>query len=182
MRYDRASIALHWLIGLAVLAQIALGVWMLGLPKAPAGLRAGWFNLHKSLGLTIAALVVIRLLWRLRHRPPALPEGLPAPQRAVAAATQGALYACLLVLPLSGYLGSSFSGYPIRYFGFALPGWGWDWPAAKALLSAVHLGATWLLAALLLLHVSGALWHLARRDGVFARMSFRRGPARAVPP
>jgi YVTN family beta-propeller protein len=169
-RYDRTSMALHWLIGLTVLAQITLGVWMLELPKAPAGLRAGWFNVHKSAGLAIAGLVAFRLLWRLRHRPPPLPAALPRLQRGAAAATQAGLYAGLLALPLTGYLGSSFSGYPIRAFGLTLPSAGWDWPAGKALMSALHAGAAWLLAALLFLHVGAALWHLARRDGLFARM------------
>src|SRR5690348_10813477 len=138
-RYDRTSMALHWLIGAAVLAQLALGAWMLGLPKAPPGLRAGWFNVHKSLGLAIAAFVAIRLLWSLRRRAPALPATLPSLQRVAAAATRAGLYACLLLMPISGYLGSSFSGYPIRAFGVALPGWGWSWPAAKALMSTLHL-------------------------------------------
>jgi cytochrome b561 len=76
----------------------------------------------------------------------------------------------MLVMPLSGYLGSTFSKYPIKYFGAALPHWGWDWPAAKALISAIHLTTAWLLAALIAAHVAAALWHLARRDGLFSRM------------
>jgi len=155
---------------LAILGQFALGWWMIDVPKDPPGVRAWWFNLHKSIGITLAALVVLRLLWRLGHPGPSLPGTLPRMQRIAAAGTHWALYACMLVMPLSGYLGSSFSGYPIKYFGSALPHWGWEWPAAKAFLSGVHLAAAWLLAALIALHVVAALWHALRRDGLSSRM------------
>jgi len=170
MRYDRTAILLHWVVGLAVLCQFALGWWMLDVPKDPPGVRAGWFNLHKSIGITIAAFVVLRLLWRMHRPPPVLPASLPQLQRAAAAATHWGLYACMLVLPLSGYLGSSFTKYPIKLYGVVLPHWGWEWPAAKSLMSSIHLGAAWCLAALLALHVGAALWHALRRDGLFTRM------------
>jgi cytochrome b561 len=166
--YDRTSVVLHWFVGLAILGQFALGWWMLDVPKDPPGVRAWWFNLHKSIGITLAAFVVLRLLWRATHRGPALP--LPRAQRLAAAYTHAALYACMLLMPLSGYLGSSFSKYPIKFFGSALPHWGWDWPAAKALMSTVHLSTAWILTALLAAHVAAAFWHLARRDGLFSRM------------
>jgi cytochrome b561 len=171
MRYDRMSIALHWLVGLAILLQFALGWWMVDIPKDPPGVRAGWFNLHKSIGLTVAAFVVFRLLWRASHPGPALPGTLPQLQRLTARGTHWLLYACMLVMPLSGYLGSSFTRYPVKYFGSTLPHWGWEWPAGKTAMSAIHLGAAWTLAALLALHLAGALWHLLRRDGLFSRMA-----------
>jgi len=169
-RYDRFAILLHWLVGMAVFAQFALGWWMIELPKGGDGARAWWFNVHKSVGITLAAFVVLRLLWRATHAAPPLPGALARWQRMAASASHIGLYACMLVLPLSGYLGSSFSGYPIKYFGAALPHWGWDWPAAKALMSAIHLTAAWVLCALIGVHLAGALWHLARRDRLFFRM------------
>jgi len=169
MRYDAVAVTLHWAMALLVLAQIALGWWMLALPDA-GGVQRDWFNLHKSLGLTLGALALARLAWRARHPVPPLPAALPAWQRLGARLTHGGLYVCLLGLPLSGYLGSSFSGYPVRYFGWTLPAWGWKWPAAKTLLGDAHLALTWILVALVAAHVAGALAHLARRDGVFRRM------------
>src|SRR5215217_9665047 len=83
-RYTRIAIFLHWLIAIAVFAQIGLGLWMIGIPKSPPGIRAYWFNVHKSIGLTIAVLVLLRLAWRLAHRPPALPGTLAAWQRTAA--------------------------------------------------------------------------------------------------
>jgi len=164
------SRALHWLVAVLVFGQIALGWWMLSIPKSPPGLRADWFNLHKSIGLTVAALMIARLAWRLRHRPAPL-QGMPAWQRQAAGANHALLYVLLILQPAWGYLGSSFTRYPIRYFGVTLPKWGWDSPALKDLFSAAHLGTAWLLAALIALHVAAALKHkLIDRDGVFERM------------
>ena len=170
-RYDRVAITLHWVVAVLVLCQISLGWWMSELPKAPAGLRAGWFNLHKSIGLTIGLLVLFRLAWRIGHRPPPLPESMPRWQVRAARASHVLLYAALIVQPLVGYLGSSFTKYPIRYFGFTLPHWGWDAPALKELCSAVHFSLACLITALVALHIAAALKHLlVNRDGVFQRM------------
>ncbi|HEY5861915.1 MAG TPA: cytochrome b/b6 domain-containing protein, partial [Casimicrobiaceae bacterium] len=72
-RYTRTAIALHWIIALAVIAQFTWGWVMLTIPKQPPGLRADAFNLHKSVGLTILALMILRALWRWRHPAPPLP-------------------------------------------------------------------------------------------------------------
>jgi cytochrome b561 len=170
-RYTRTAIVLHWLIAAAVFAQISLGLWMIGIPKSPPGVRAYWFNVHKSIGITIALLVIARLLWRFAHKPPPLPDTLPAWQRIAAKFNHYGLYACLIVQPLSGYLGSSFTKYPIKYFGYTLPHWGWEAPALKELMSQVHFATACIFIALIVLHVSAALKHrYLDRDGVFERM------------
>jgi cytochrome b561 len=163
--------ALHWLVAALVFGQLALGWWMIGLPDLPRGVQAPWYNLHKSIGLTIGMLMLARLWWRARHAAPSLPASLPRWQARAARANHAALYACLLLMPLSGYLGSVFSGYPIRYFGTALPQWGWASPPLKAFFSGVHFATVCLLVALIALHLAAALKHLlVTRDGVFARM------------
>lgn len=178
-RYHPFAIALHWVIALLVFAQIALGWWMQEIPKSPPGLRAGWFNLHKSIGLTIGMLMLLRLGWRLRHPPPPLPASMPRWQAGAARASHFLLYACLIVQPLWGYLGSSFTPYPIKVFGVTLPHWGWDSPALKDLFSALHLGTAYLLMTVLTLHVAAALKHLlVDRDQIFGRM----WPRGAAPP
>jgi cytochrome b561 len=168
-RYSRATVALHWLLAAALFAQLALGWWMLDLPKSPPGLRAGWFNVHKSIGLSIGAVVLLRVVWRAMHpvRQDAL---LPRWQRNAARVAHGLLYMCMLVIPLSGYLGSTFTRYPVLYFGLRLPDWNRDWPAAKQLMSSIHYAAVWLFMALLALHIAAALWHWIQRDGVMGRM------------
>ena len=69
-RYSRTAIALHWLVAALVVAELAWGPWMQTIPKQPVGPRVDAFNAHKSLGILILALVLVRLGWRLAHRPP----------------------------------------------------------------------------------------------------------------
>lgn len=170
-RYDRTAIALHWIVAALALAQIALGWWMIEIPKDPPGLRAPWFNLHKSIGMTIGLLMLARLAWRLRHPAPPLPASMPRWQVLAAHTNHWLLYACLIVQPIIGYLGSSFTKYPIKYFGYTLPRWGWDAPALKDLCSTAHFWLACTITALVALHVGAALKHLLLdRDGVFQRM------------
>ena len=169
--YTRIAVTLHWLIAAAVLAQIALGWWMIEIPKSPPGVRAGWFNIHKSIGITIGLLVLVRIGWRLTHTPPPLPSTLPAWQRIAAKTSHVMLYLCMIVMPLSGYLGSSFTKFPIIYWGMRLPHWGWDAPALKTLCSQVHVVTVIIFMTLIAIHTAAALKHLlVNRDGVFQRM------------
>ena len=168
-RYTSFAIALHWVLAAALFAQFTLGWWMLDLPKSPPGLRAGWFNVHKSIGVTIALLVAVRLAWRLQHPAPEVDMG-PAWRRAAARIMHTLLYGCMLAMPVSGLLGSSFTRYPIRLFGIALPTPHADWPAGKQLMSNLHYATACLFAALVVIHIAAALWHWWRRDDVSARI------------
>jgi cytochrome b561 len=175
-RYTRTAIVLHWLIALLVIGEFAWGWWMQQIPKQPPGPRVDAFNLHKSVGLVILALMVVRVLWWFGHRPPPFPP-MPSWQAGVARATHFALYGLLLLQPLSGYLGSELSGYPVKFFGVVLPGWAGKNVPLKELLSVVHLATSWLIAATVALHVAGALKHaLVDRDGLMARMGMGRRP------
>jgi cytochrome b561 len=169
-RYTRTAIALHWLIAILVIVQFAWGWWMQGIPKQPVGPRVDAFNLHKSIGMTIFALMIVRILWRVGHAPPPL-RGLPTWQASVARATHVLLYAALVIQPLAGYLGSEFSGFPVKFFGLTLPSWAGKNGAIKDLMSAVHLATSWVIAATVVLHVGAALKHaLIDRDDLLARM------------
>ena len=184
-RYTRTAIALHWLIAALVLVELAHGWWMQEIPKQPPGLRADAFNLHKSAGLVVLALMLIRLGWRIAHRPPALPPMLKW-QAFLAKANHVLLYTMVIAMPLSGYLGSVFSGYPIKWFGVTLPAWGWADPTIKDWMSVVHLTTSWILLVSLCLHITGTIKHTLAGDRVMARMGFggktadTRAPATAV--
>lgn len=174
-RYTHTAIALHWLIAVAVIGQFAWGWYMQSIPKQPVGMRADAFNLHKSIGMTIFMLMAVRLAWRVRHPPPALPS-MPRWQARAAGVTHVLLYVALFVQPLAGYFGSEWSGYPVRFFGVALPAWAGKDVALKDLMSTIHLANSWVLAALVALHVAGAAKHaLLDRDRLLARMGIGRG-------
>jgi len=177
-RYTATASALHWLIALLVLVMIGLGWWMQQIPKIPVGPRVNAYNLHKSIGMAILLLMVGRVLWRGTHRPPSLPP-MPRWQARAARGVHLVLYLCLFVQPLTGYLGSVYSGYPIRFFGFTLPAWGSPDAALKDQMSLIHEACSWVLVAALLLHLAGSLKHaLIDRDGSFRRIWPWSPPAR----
>src|SRR5271165_3575350 len=169
-RYTTTASLLHWLIAVLVLGMIALGWWMQEIPKVPAGPRVNAYNLHKSIGLAVLLLMLGRVLWRTTHPPPVLPA-MPRWQAQLARGVHLLLYVCLLVQPLTGYLGSATSGYPVKFFGVTLPAWAGADTAVKEAMSQIHLGNSWVLVVALLLHLAGTLKHaLIDRDGSFRRI------------
>lgn len=169
-RYTRVAVALHWLVALLVVAQVTWGFWMQQIPKQPPGVRADAFNLHKSVGMLIFALMVVRLGWRLGHPPPPLPA-LPAWRRVGARVSHALLYVLLIAQPLVGYLGSVWSGYPVRFFGMLVPAWGSKDTALKNLMSECHYVIACALIAVIVVHIAAALLHAVARDGIIRRMT-----------
>mgnify|MGYP006289459081 FL=1 len=172
-RYTHVAVILHWIIALGVLGQIAFGWWMIDIPKSPPGVRAYWFNIHKSIGITLGVLMIVRVVWGLMHRAPPLPDHIPAWQRLAAKASHLALYVCMIIMPLSGYLGSSFTKYPIKYWGMTLPNWGWESPVLKDICSDVHQITVIVFMVLIAIHIAAAVKHMTARDGVTQRMWFK---------
>jgi len=170
-RYSRVSILLHWVIGLALLGQIAFGFLLDDIAERGTPARAGVVNLHKSFGLVLAALIVVRLAWRIRHRPPGWPNAMPAWQRRAAELGHRALYGCMLGMPLSGYIASNFSRHGIRFFGIALRPWGPDLPQVYAVFNGLHVALAFVFCVLIAGHLAAALKHaLVDHDAVFQRM------------
>jgi cytochrome b561 len=170
-RYTRTAIVLHWLVALLIVAMVIVGYYMTDLPRNTP--ERGWFfNLHKSFGLVAATLILFRLAWRFRHTPPPDAPVLTRRQRTAARANHVLLYVCLLLMPASGYLGSSFGKFGVKFFGIALPHWGWEDKKLQDLYVGVHHFIAPILIALVAIHVGAALYHLHRRDGVFSRMWF----------
>jgi len=170
-RYDRVAAALHWLIGIALLGQITFGFLLDDIAPRGTVSRGPVINLHKSFGIVLAVLIVLRLAWRLAHRPPPLPRSMPEWQRIAARWSHRALYACMIVMPVSGYVGSNFSKRGVKFFGIDLPPWGPDIKIVYDALNQVHIVTAWIFTALIVLHVLAALRHATiARDGVFARM------------
>lgn len=183
-RYTTVAIALHWAIAVSIVGLIASGVWMVDAIKRPETRAIAFetYQIHKSFGLTVLVLSLLRLLWRLTHRAPPLPEGLSAVERFGAKATHLLFYVLMLGMPLAGWamVSASKFGLPTIVFGL------FEWPhiawisgiaevetkaAVEAAFKTGHKYAGYLLAALLLLHVGAALkHHFVNKDGVLARM------------
>ena len=161
---------LHWLVALAVVGLVIVGWIMDELPNSPDKIRI--YALHKSFGLTVLVLVVLRLAWRWSNPRPALPPTMPPWERRLAAVVHTGLYLVLLAMPLSGWLFNSAANFPLRWFGlFRVPALGGPDPDLKLLAADVHLALSWLLVGLFTLHVAGALkHHFVDRDDVLRRM------------
>ncbi|HEX5488119.1 MAG TPA: cytochrome b [Rhodanobacteraceae bacterium] len=163
--------AFHWLVAALILVQATIGLTMVDMGLTPAKVRV--FALHKSIGLTILALVLLRIAWRLGERRPDDPSATPPWQHRAARAMHLALYALILAIPLSGWWFNSASNAPLAWFGlFEVPSLtGGYAPVWKPRALLLHQALFWLLVALLVGHVGAALWHHFRqRDDVLLRM------------
>ena len=167
-RYTRTAIVLHWLIATAMAINVAL---ILTVDFYPEDWARPVVDTHKSFGITVLGLVILRLLWRWGHRPPAMPPTYSRTERAAAHAVHGGLYLLMFLLPLSGWLHDSAwkdaATHPMELFGLVpWPRIGWIMslePATKEMLhdrfGALHEWAGYVLYVLFALHVIGALKH-----------------------
>lgn len=169
-RYTKVAIWLHWLIGMAVIANIGLAMLTEGLPREAQ--RAA-MDIHKALGITVLTLTVIRILWRVGHKPPPLPATIPAWQRWLGKITHFLFYALLILLPLSGWVWMSAADRPIDFFGlFTIPT---IVAPNEGLADVMHdrhevLGLSML--ALAAIHILAALKHqFVDRAGLIGRMN-----------
>lgn len=171
-RYSRGAIVLHWLIAVLIVLNIAAAWVSEGLSKAD---RATVMGNHKAIGITVLLLTVLRIVWRLMHRPPPLLESLKAWEAALSRVVHAGFYFLMLAIPLTGWaMSSAFSkGAGVSLFGLvtvpALPV-GYDKPTA-GLFAELHELLAYLMIALIGLHVAGALKHqLIDKDGTLRRM------------
>jgi cytochrome b561 len=169
-RWGGVAQAFHWLIAALIVVQGAIGLTMVELGMTPTKVKV--FALHKSIGLTVLALVLLRLAWRLTQRAPR-EVPMPAWQRAAARMSHFLLYVLILALPFSGWLFNSAANFPLEWFGLVhVPSLtrGLD-PVLKAFALRTHVVLFWVLVAVVAVHVFAALWHHFRqRDDVLLRM------------
>jgi cytochrome b561 len=166
--YTRVAIALHWVIALMVVGNLAGGILSEYVGKGTAG---AIMAVHKPLGITVLALSLVRLGWRVAHGFPSFPDSTPGWDAAVARATHVAFYVLMIAVPLAGWAMVSAGPRPLEWFGlFPIP----KLPVSEATADAAHgahVRMAWLWLVLIALHVAGALkHHLVDRDDVLARM------------
>jgi cytochrome b561 len=173
-RYSAVAMALHWVLALAILTAFAVGLYVEGLPFSPEKLKL--LNWHKWAGVTILFLSVLRLVWRLTHRPPELPakvrQNMPGWQTAAFHGTHHLMYLLFFVVPLAGWAYSSAKGFPIVWFGvLPLPDLLGKDEALAHFFKEAHELAAFGLIGLVALHVAAALKHqFIDRDGLLDRM------------
>lgn len=168
--WGAVSLGLHWLTVVMVVGLALVGLLMQELPSSPAKVQV--YAVHKSFGLTVLGLTVLRLLWRLVGGTPEPAPGMPRWQRLAASGSHAALYLVLLAMPLSGWLFNSAAGFPLTWFGqFALPRLsGYD-PGVKEFAKEAHETLFLVLAAIVTVHALAAFkHHYLDRDRTLARM------------
>lgn len=170
-RYDAATQLLHWAIGAAIIAMFGLGLYMHELDPGPEKFRL--YDLHKSIGLTLFAAALLRLAWRsLVPAPPPLPE-TSREERRLAKLMHGALYVCMLILPLTGWAMASASGDVVDWFdaGIAAPALTAPDGGLRIAFRILHDLIGKIMMALVVLHIGMALKrHFIDRDGTLKRM------------
>jgi cytochrome b561 len=166
--YSRVAIALHWTIAVMILGNLAGGILADQVDKATAG---AIMSVHKPLGITVLALSLVRLGWRLSHGFPRYPDSVPVWDAGLSRATHVAFYLLMIAVPLAGWMMVSAGPRPLEWFGlFPIP----KLPVSEATADAAHgahVRLAYLTLILLALHVAGALkHHFVDRDDVLARM------------
>ncbi len=169
-KYPAALRVLHWLMAVVIIGLIAIGLYMTSLPKNDSS-RALFYSLHKSFGVTMLLLCIIRLGLRLRMGTPALPDSIPAHEHRMAHAGHIALYGCMILMPLSGYCMTNSFGFPVRWFGLNLPVFFGTDKARATFMAESHSLIAYTLIALVLLHIAGVIKHMLKeRVNLLARM------------
>jgi|TARA_B110000305_G_scaffold47794_1_gene51209 cytochrome b561 len=194
-QYNNISIFLHWLIAAGIVFMFILGWFMDTVPKDAAksstfdlfnmGLyvwelskevspRSFYFNLHKSVGISLFALIILRILWRLTHKPPALLDSMKTWEKKLATGAHHGLYFLMVATPLAGIIMSISSKYGIHWFGIKLVG-GIDNKASRELFYEFHEIFGLLILLILFFHIAGAFKHaLVDKDGTIRRMWFHK--------
>lgn len=169
--YSTTARILHWTTAILVLGLIPVGI---ALDSVPDGaLKDAMFDGHRSVGVLVMVLTLIRLANRFSNPPAPLPADVPAAQRLIAALTHGTLYTLLIASPIVGWLGSSYFGAPLNLFWLVtIPSpFATDQHLAEKILD-VHGWLGWITAGVLTLHIAGALYHgIVVKDGVLQRMT-----------
>jgi cytochrome b561 len=168
--WSSIQILIHWLTLLLIIGLAAVGLTMGDLPNGPTKIQI--YGLHKSFGLTVIALTVLRLIIRLAVKSPAAIASIPSWQRGIAHFVHALIYILLLVIPFSGWLYNSASGFPLKWFGlFSVPKLSSYNADLKSLAGDIHELSFYLLALLVIAHASAALWHhYSLKDRTLQRM------------
>jgi len=167
-RYGLIAQVFHWIVVLGIVVQYGLGWYMEDLPNSLYKVEV--YNLHKSIGLSVLAVAVLRLLWRWANPVPPLPPGRARWEALAAGASHATLYILIFAQPLTGLGMVLFAQFPSEIWGMPLPKAAPD-KAVEDAFKAAHYYLQWIILAVVALHVAAALrHHFVLKDSVLRRM------------
>jgi cytochrome b561 len=179
IRYTKTAVILHWIIALGIFIMFGIGWYMADLPKkvpdqssfdlfdlgvyswqvaVPESPRAFYFNLHKSIGITVFALIFVRILWRFTHKPPTLLASYKEIERKLATGAHFVLYILMFALPFSGLKTALYSKFGVKWFGIPLIS-GVDDKVVRDFWVEAHETIGIVLLVIVGIHVLGAIKH-----------------------
>lgn len=169
MKFSTPTILFHWIIAIAIIGLVAVGIWMTDLPKGEwRGTVYGW---HKLVGTTVLMLAALRILWRWKNGLPVPLGNYPQWQKSAAHAVHYLLLLATVLLPVSGALSSYGAGYGVPVLGLYTIKSAEKIPWMADLFHFLHAWAGWVLAGVIAVHVAGALkHHVLDKDGTLSRM------------
>ena len=169
-RYTTSAVALHWILAILIVANLAFGLYTVNLPLSPQKLKL--FSYHKWVGVTVLLLSAGRLLWRATHAAPALPDTMKPRERQLAHASHALLYVLFFAAPLTGWLFSSAAGFQTVYLGvLPIPDLLSRNKELADVLRFMHRWINYTMAAVIVVHIAAALkHHFVDRDDVLVRM------------
>lgn len=167
--YGSVAILLHWMMAFIIIGLIILGLYMVELPTSLQKIR--YFGWHKEWGMLALGLVVIRLIWRWINVLPSL-ISLPRWEETIARFVHRLFFILLFLIPITGWLMSSATGFPVSFFGlFLLPNLIGPSEHSRIFFTDVHKFLNYALITLICLHVLAALKHyFINKDDILRRM------------
>ena len=169
-QYNRYTRLLHWIMAVVIIVNIVIAFYMDDLSKED---KLQFVLLHRSLGLLILQLAIVRIIWVLMHAAPKMPDNIPKFEVKIGKILQHSFYLLMIVLPITGFIMTVTSGKAVGFFGlFDLPLIFEKNHDIHELFEDIHVYLGWLMSALVVLHIGAGLYHRYKNDGVFERIWF----------
>lgn len=179
-KYNKVAATLHWIMALLIIGMLGLGIYMRDfVPDSQLALKFSLYQWHKSFGVLILLLAIVRLIWRLTHKTPPLPDNLAPWERFAAHVTHYGFYVLIIGMPLSGWAMVTVSPFNVPTLLFGVISWPHipflagveDKKAAEDLFKVIHYYLGWGIIALLVLHLGAVVKHtFILKDGTLGRM------------
>lgn len=157
-KYSAGMRTMHWLVGVLILGMLVVGLYMtsdLALPEN----RMKLYSLHKSFGLVVIVLVIIRIVSRLRSKIPPLPSQISIQEQRLSLLGHYAMYVLITIIPISGFLMSEIGGYTVIFFGFEIPHFLPQSAAASKFFNKAHFVLNYTLIFMIFIHFSAPFKH-----------------------